>query len=507
MRSELNTGDTGDEDDDDNEEVGNEEDDEVSDTEDIIHEEYHESSSDQVDENDNEDVDTSTANEGVTNRENKAGRGVQLKDGELDMSVYDLFRTMKLSWPCLSVDAFGSFDPVQHKSPYTLTFVAGSQADKDKENRIYLFKCRSFAKKTQSEVEFGETENDSDSSSSDEDDESDADINTTEDDVVPNKKQKTSNGESKMGEGSGGLKHDGCCNRVRQSKVNKDTFMVASWSSKAVVSLYNVTASLKRLDASSSSYETDPQTPVKVYTAHSTEGYGLDWSPVSTNQIASGDCSGNLHVWELADEGSRVSNVCKFSGSRGSVEDIQWSPAESTVLSTCGTDSAVRIWDKRTLTKSMLSVDRAHSSDVNVIGWNPQGDPFIVSGGDDCQLKVWDLRQISKSGNSSGCSPVPVAQFGFHKGPITSVKWNPNESTQFAASSDDNTVSIWDLSLERDNLSSSADGEEGDLPAQLLFLHEGQQTLIKELTWHKSVAHMLLSSAEDGLHLLLPNNL
>ena len=90
------------------------------------------------DENDNEDVDTSTANEGVTNRENKAGRGVQLKDGELDMSVYDLFRTMKLSWPCLSVDAFGAFDPVQHKSPYTLTFVAGSQADKDKGIKTYI---------------------------------------------------------------------------------------------------------------------------------------------------------------------------------------------------------------------------------------------------------------------------------------------------------------------------------------------------------------------------------
>ena len=39
----------------------------------------------------------------------------------------------------------------------------------------------------------------------------------------------------------------------------------------------------------------------------------------------------------------------------------------------------------------------------------------------------------------------------YHTKPITSVEWNTSDSTVFAASSEDNQLSIWDLAVEKDD--------------------------------------------------------
>ncbi|XP_075255764.1 uncharacterized protein LOC142348338 isoform X2 [Convolutriloba macropyga] len=487
MENNGNSGDGNNHFDDNDDVISSDGDDVISDNEDIVHAEE---SSDEEGDYDHDDVSSLAENDLDGNSSHIAG-SKRVGDGDLDMSVYDLFRSIKLPWPCLSVDSFGSFDPVQSEAPFDLTFVGGSQATSDKENRIFLFNCRTFTKKSKLKIKFG-AKNDSEEQKEKDDEQNDSSSSSSEDENSDH-----------------GLEHKGACNRVRQSKVDSDAYIVASWSSNAVVSLYNVTKTIRQLDPSISKYESLSEPTPVCYSGHSTEGYALDFSPVMSNRVASGDCSGQLHVWEIADQGSRVANVNKFksSGNNVSIEDIQWSPAEKSVLCSCSTDSKLKIWDTRTLSRSMLCVDGAHgSSDVNVISWNPSGDPFIVSGGDDSHIKVWDLRQLSKS-TSLQSAPTPVAKYDFHRGPITSLKWSPSDSTQFAASSEDNTISIWDLSLERDNISSNADAEEGDLPAQLLFLHEGQQSEIKEITWHPSVKHLILSTAADSLQLFMPNNL
>lgn len=68
------------------------------------------------------------------------------------------------------------------------------------------------------------------------------------------------------------------------------------------------------------------------------------------------------------------------------------------------------------------------------------------------------------------------------------------------------------MALERDPEEEAALAAEGnaaapeDMPAQLMFLHAGQNNL-KELHWHSQIPGMLLSTAGDGFDLFKPSNL
>ena len=106
--------------------------------------------------------------------------------------------------------------------------------------------------------------------------------------------------------------------------------------------------------------------------------------------------------------------------------------------------------------------DVADAASSSTIFYSSRHDPFILSGGDDGMLKVWDLRQFQNG--------VPVATFKHHNAPITSVEWHPTDSTVFAASGDDNQITLWDLAVEKDEENEEST-QTSDIPPQLLFIH------------------------------------
>lgn len=56
----------------------------------------------------------------------------------------------------------------------------------------------------------------------------------------------------------------------------------------------------------------------------------------------------------------------------------------------------------------------------------------------------------------------------WHKESICSIQWNPLDDWTLAVGSIDNTVSIWDFSVESDQ---NQNNEKIEVPEQLLFIH------------------------------------
>lgn len=225
----------------------------------------------------------------------------------------------------------------------------------------------------------------------------------------------------------------------------------------------------------------------------------MDWCPTEAGVLATGDCRRDIHIWKPSEGG--VWNVDQRSlvGHEQSVEDLQWSPNERSVLASCSVDKSIRIWDCRVNPSSacMLTCDNAHESDVNVISWNRQ-EPLIASGGDDGFLHIWDLRQFQNK--------TPIATFKHHTNYITTVEWHPTDSTVLASGGADNQVAIWDFSVEPDEMDADDetklknDREVSELPPQLLFIHQGQQD-VKELHWHPQLPGVILSTAHSGFNI------
>lgn len=201
------------------------------------------------------------------------------------------------------------------------------------------------------------------------------------------------------------IPHKGGVNRIRAQYLPDtnagpptppSTYHAATFSETGKVHIFDIAPHLHSLlhpEAGTSSGLS--KKPTCTIDAHGrAEGYALDWSPIQTNRLLSGDIHSKIYLSTLDPSGG-ANTSSAYTSHTSSVEDLQWSPSEATVFASCSADTSVRIWDTRVKNKkSVLSVDKAHDSDVNVISWNKLASYLLLSGGDEGGLKVWDLRSM-----------------------------------------------------------------------------------------------------------------
>ncbi|CDW53271.1 glutamate rich WD repeat containing protein [Trichuris trichiura] len=416
-----------------------------------------------------------------------------LMNGEkliFDKSAYEMYHKFHTGiiellqiYPCLSFepltfDASSSTYPLEF--PFHCSLVAGTQAAKPTKNAIILMQLQNLNRfsKRRAVILFislstGITGSGDESSSSEEDEES------FEDDDENNEPY------FKCAQ----IPHHGDINRIRTTYIH-DTLLCATWNATGKVHIWNLSPAVKAIETMDidSGVVTLGEKDVFTFTGHLVEGFAMDWSTLTPGRLATGDCRANIHLWKLVEGGTWQVDQRAFKKHEGSVEDIRWSKSENNVFFSCSSDKSIKIWDARAKPENacIFDIKNAHDSDVNVIDVS-SAQQLLISGDDDGAVKIWDLRAIQDA--------KPVALFKYHQGPINSVEWYPYEKGVFAVSSEDNVVTLWDLTADTVNAEENENVE--NLPPQLLFIHLGLRE-VKEVHWHPNCKGVFLSTALNG---------
>ncbi|PNF41437.1 hypothetical protein B7P43_G13794 [Cryptotermes secundus] len=251
--------------------------------------------------------------------------GQPLKEDEelvYDESVYVMLHEVHTGSPCLSFDVIlDGLGAARELHPLCAYVVAGTQAARTHTNNILVMKMSNMHK-TQKEKKEDESDEGSDDDDDDDDDEE--------------AQNKTPHLECAR------IKHQGCVNRIRAINYN-DTILAATWSELGRVHIWNLTEPLRAVDekVAMDRYKNGVvPVPIFTFSGHQTEGFGMDWCPTMSGVLATGDCKRNIHIWNPASGGSWHVDQRPLIGHTDSVEDLQWSPNERSVLASCSVDKS-----------------------------------------------------------------------------------------------------------------------------------------------------------------------
>jgi ribosome assembly protein RRB1 len=424
---------------------------------------------------------------------------------EMDPTAYKMYHTLTPEWPSLSFDLLrDNLGENRQRYPHTLQAVVGTQADNPSSNKLTVLKLSDLSKlpqdKDDDEEDILGDEYDKDGDGSDSDDEEeDLDL----DPILEHYS----------------LPHYGGVNRLRVMPQNQN--IVATWSDVGKVNLYDIEELRNRFEISEGRGNNNKTSsipknngPFFSYDGHSSEGFAIDWSDVTRGSLATGDNDGNIHLWTSNEDGSSYTVSPSYETPGGvSIEDLQWSPTESTVICAAESNGHVAIYDTRAPNKAMLRPYLHPNTDVNVLSWNKLVSNLLATGADDGTLCVWDLRHFG-GGDDKKKAPEPLARFTCHQTPVTSVEWHPTDESMLAMS-DEVGVYIYDLSVEEDvpsspyaNNDNSNDIQQlvADIPPQLLFCHSGSKQF-KECHWHPQISSCVMTTAYSGFSVFVPSNL
>mmetsp|Transcript_3662 Transcript_3662/g.6948 ORF Transcript_3662/g.6948 Transcript_3662/m.6948 type:complete len:463 (-) Transcript_3662:43-1431(-) len=279
------------------------------------------------------------------------------------------------------------------------------------------------------------------------------------------------------------IMHEGEVHRARYCPSNP--FLVATKSPSPDVYVFDLSKHPSFPTAGSSF------NPQHVLQGHTSEGYGLAWSPHPSQPrhlISAGEDK-LLCLWDLASAGATVPSLSKLTGHTDVVEDVAWHQTDPSIVGSVGDDRSIKIWDIRVKNSSGSTHTRsdAHEADINSIAFNPVQEYLFATGSGDNDVGLWDLRNLKE----------PLSLFKGHTAEVFNVAWAPfGEGTILGSASADRRVNIWDLARIGQE-QTPEDAEDG--PPELLFIHGGHTSKLNDLSFNANDDWIVASVSDDNV--------
>ena len=122
----------------------------------------------------------------------------------------------------------------------------------------------------------------------------------------------------------------------------------------------------------------------------------------------------------------------------GSIQAIEFSPVDASLVASASDDPAIKLWDLQSSTATTLI---GHTGKVNSVSFSPDGK-LLVSGGNDRVLKLWDVHLKQ---NIATLKHIPA---GAGPSQINSVVFSPDG--KMFASAGYQSVKLWDVANRRE---------------------------------------------------------
>lgn len=195
---------------------------------------------------------------------------------------------------------------------------------------------------------------------------------------------------------------------------------------------------------------------------HPYDVYGVDFSILQKNIIATGSSDGSVRVYNLGNPNFNVASnnigipttpattqtpVLVLRAHHGKVFCVKFSPLLPNLLATAGDDCIVKVYDIST--QQCIAKLQGHTANVRSLIWNHELPYLLTSTGWDGSIKTWDVRNqtlLSSNGyptTMTNSSPINNETVNISNQDIYAITAHPDRPFVYLSVSRDGMIREW----------------------------------------------------------------